>query len=383
MDETNADCTKVTISESDCEEKQNFNVILVPESVLVALSKSTAPAKDDEPVVSTDTPQDCCVKESYDLNTVGNQSLDNSNECHQNKDLTSGPEVIVSEDGEQWFVNIDFTESSHGSGDCGDSTTDIMPDQNFVTNHITVDSSQDLLNMRETQTAFKCTVFNCHRRFKTESDLKIHLESHDKQKIYPCPFPGCPWSFSTPYKLRRHASSHDQTKSFKCNHPGCDVSCSTKYNLKAHQQVHKPEEKSHCALCNISFNSKPQMFKHQRLRHEKEAVFSCTYENCDKKFHTIAARTAHLKTHQRTKSVCWVYNCKKEFNKPASLREHILSKHTKIRPFRCDYPDCNWKFTTNSKLKRHMVTHSGMRRCVPYSFSSLYIIHTSAPLDGL
>lgn len=368
MDETNVNSTKITISQSDSEERQNFNVILVPESVLVALSKSSTSVEDSESIILGDTHQNGSELESYSLDSVANKTLENNDECHQNKDSTPRSGVIVSEDGEEWFVNIDIAkslkESSQSSNDWKDATSSITLDQNqsFTTNTPNVNSSQTITNTTETQKSFKCTVFNCHRRFATESDLKIHLESHDKQKIHQCPFPGCPWSFSTPYKLRRHASSHEQEKSFKCNHPGCDVSCSTKYNLKAHQQVHKPEEKSHCTLCNISFNSKLQMLKHQRLKHEKEAVYSCTYENCDKKFHTIAARTAHLKTHQRTKVICWIDGCKKEFNKPASLREHILSKHTKIRPYKCDYPDCNWEFTTNSKLKRHMVTHTGLKR---------------------
>lgn len=371
MDKTTVDCTKVTICENDCEEKQNFNVILVPESVLVALSKSTTPVKDDESDISNHMHEDRCVLDSSNvdagLNTIATKSLENPNEFHQNKDLPPGSGVIVLEDGEEWFVNIDFTkslkESSQSSRDWKDATSDTLPvhHQSDLTKIQNLESSQGILNIRETQKTFKCTVFNCHRRFTTESDLKIHLENHDKQKIYQCHFPGCPWSFSTPYKLRRHASSHEQTKSFKCNHPGCDVSCSTKYNLKAHQQVHKPEDKSHCALCNISFNSKLQMLKHQRLKHEKEAVFSCSHENCDKKFHTIAARTTHLKTHQRTKIICWFDGCGKKFHKPASLREHVLSKHTKIRPYKCDYPDCCWEFTTNSKLKRHMVTHTGMK----------------------
>lgn len=63
----------------------------------------------------------------------------------------------------------------------------------------------------------------------------------------------------------------------------------------------------------------------------------------------------------------WVYmylcthpGCDKIFRKLSKMRIHLMS-HTGERPFKCSKPGCDWAFTTCYKLKRHEESHQGRK----------------------
>lgn len=216
----------------------------------------------------------------------------------------------------------------------------------------------------QTQTsprAYKCTVFNCRKKFQTNEELLAHEKVHMTAKIYKCNHPDCPWSFKTPYKLKRHLESHKQNKQFNCKYPGCLKTCSTSYNLRVHEKMHLDENNLKCKLCQQQFRDKHKLHKHIRQLHDTEPKLVCSYDNCDRKFHTASALASHMHAHIHPKTEYTCYVCGRKFSRPSTFKEHLYL-HTGERPFKCDYPDCNWAFMAMSKLNRHRQTHTAAKR---------------------
>lgn len=80
-------------------------------------------------------------------------------------------------------------------------------------------------------------------------------------------------------------------------------------------------KKFQCDICGIKFYDVTQYNNHQ-IVHTDERPHKCPYNDCDKRY--------------RTK---------------ASLKAHICI-HTGEKPFQCQL--CDFKFTTNKSMKRHM-----------------------------
>jgi len=59
-------------------------------------------------------------------------------------------------------------------------------------------------------------------------------------------------------------------------------------------------------------------------------------------------------------------NAKKTFKRLDALENHVRSQHTGEAPLICPHPHCGLHFTTNAKLRYHVVLHSGDR---PYKCS--------------
>lgn len=57
---------------------------------------------------------------------------------------------------------------------------------------------------------------------------------------------------------------------------------------------------------------------------------------------------------------CEQAGCKQVFKKLSKLKIHLM-RHTGERPFRCNQPGCDWAFTTAYKLKRHVESHQGRK----------------------
>ncbi|KAK9305358.1 hypothetical protein QLX08_003611 [Tetragonisca angustula] len=66
------------------------------------------------------------------------------------------------------------------------------------------------------------------------------------------------------------------------------------------------------------------------------------------------------------------YGCNLSFRKPSRLKRHIRF-HTGERNYKCTYPECNKAYTNNCHLKRHMETHSLMKKVYMCPECSIYI----------
>ena len=62
---------------------------------------------------------------------------------------------------------------------------------------------------------------------------------------------------------------------------------------------------------------------------------------------------------EKKKNECSV--CKKVFSTLGNMRNHYLTIHQDYRPYVCDYPGCNKKYSISSRYQVHRRTHEGKK----------------------
>ncbi|CAI2375296.1 unnamed protein product [Moneuplotes crassus] len=92
-------------------------------------------------------------------------------------------------------------------------------------------------------TKHRCTVPNCAKSFKTESNRDRHVRFHFKTRPFVCPV--CPKSFTQNGNLKKHLLSHsepnlDTRRVHECS--VCGKKYTEKYTLKTHERKFHPAE---------------------------------------------------------------------------------------------------------------------------------------------
>ena len=86
--------------------------------------------------------------------------------------------------------------------------------------------------------------------------------------------------------------------------------------------------------------------------------FVCTHDGCTKTYTTRFSLRRHMASHSSVKKhVCVL--CFKSFTLAQYLKEHTYT-HTKQKPFACDFPGCNRAFRQAGKLSLHKRTHQNL-----------------------
>ena len=84
--------------------------------------------------------------------------------------------------------------------------------------------------------------------------------------------------------------------------------------------------------------------------------YQCDYGNCTKKYRTRFSLKRHYLSHLGIKQHQCPH-CEKRFRLVQYLNEHIYT-HTGERPFVCNYPGCNKRFRQAGKLSIHKKQHN-------------------------
>ncbi|XP_076461196.1 uncharacterized protein LOC143293811 isoform X2 [Babylonia areolata] len=108
-----------------------------------------------------------------------------------------------------------------------------------------------------------------------------------------------------------------------------------------------------CLTCNHVFSQKGN-FKVHLLTHTNERPWQCDIDNCEKGFRTKESLRRHKLSHMGIKPFECT-ECKKKFCSAFSLQEH-MSLHNDERPYTCSH--CQRNFRQISCLRRHLLTHS-------------------------
>ncbi|XP_050559437.1 zinc finger protein 62 isoform X2 [Spodoptera frugiperda] len=187
---------------------------------------------------------------------------------------------------------------------------------------------------------------NCHA--SVENNMQPFKLIKDD---YSCPI--CEESFRYFGVLLKHVSANHNNNKHICMY--CGKSFRTDPNLRGHiTRRHNKSEKFDCDNCELLFNSKPALKKHQATVHGTKDI-KCI--KCSEKFISQYAMQRHLINSHSTGHKCTY--CDKLFTKNSFMVNHVRRSHLKEKNVECSV--CFEKFFDGARLKMHMVKHVGER----------------------
>jgi uncharacterized Zn-finger protein len=90
-------------------------------------------------------------------------------------------------------------------------------------------------------------------------------------------------------------------------------------------------------------------------KHNTDRQFICSVETCRKQFLDNSKLRRHMLVHTGERPYKWEF-CGKKFSLDFNLRTHLRT-HTGEKPYQCTYPGCNKRFTQSSNLQAHERSH--------------------------
>lgn len=198
------------------------------------------------------------------------------------------------------------------------------------------------------ETPHQC--YLCNKSFPRLEALDGHLQVHREIFTFQCV--RCHRRFSNKAELAEH-----QQKCRKRRYE-CHLCGFTKYGLsfikfKRHMVHHTGMHVLKCSGCSNRFSSYVDLMRHiSKSNHSQLLAKIC--QNCCFHFPTRADRDAHQSKCVRERFECHL--CGRAPKTPKALKNHMISKHTGLKRYKCNF--CSRKFQRKYNLKRHIVTHT-------------------------
>ncbi|XP_051511434.1 zinc finger protein 770 isoform X2 [Myxocyprinus asiaticus] len=254
---------------------------------------------------------------------------------------------------------------------CGSSTQRLQENQTFGEKQepcVTTESADNYVNVND---SFPIPPWN------TQS---VTENCNGKKRIYDCPI--CLKRFGAPSKLKRHYLIHTDQRPFPCSI--CGHAFRQLSNLKIHIRAHTDCKKKTAPFQSHRFNSLPlpeYSVSNSGLKHSTYNCLARTFRSYAPKHLSLqqsntcstdkpkSAATDLIKTESGTASITvskyvserglkmikypqgyWCLTCSKCFKAPSKLKRHILI-HTGQKPFKCTV--CAKAFQQKAYLKIH------------------------------
>ncbi|BGP41525.1 hypothetical protein JCM10450v2_005573 [Rhodotorula kratochvilovae] len=156
-------------------------------------------------------------------------------------------------------------------------------------------------------------------------------------------------------------TSGGRKKKYLCAWPGCGKAYTRPVRLEEHQRSHTGERPLACSECEATFARDTHLKAHMRTHaSEADKPFTCTEDDCDKRFWTNQHLRAHVDSVHRGNGK--TYNCPdctKTFRKHRLLKEHLAVEHEQadFKPLVCSHPGCGKAFKQKHHLKGHEKVH--------------------------
>lgn len=218
---------------------------------------------------------------------------------------------------------------------------------------------------------------HCSAPFRKWCDCANHIWSAHSQDIdlYSCPT--CKYKTAWRVKLEIHAKIHSDQRQFMCSE--CGKAFKQAVQLKNHcvshlKAVNSPNipnwsKNRDCPQCKKTFYDGKSLKKHIQSVHSNLRPYVC--QVCG---HTSANKNRmglHLRQHTGEKPFSCPL-CNFTTGDQNCLRRHAW-RHSRVRPYSC--PHCTYSCIQSNSLKKHILSQhpgaSGVHSCGQCSFSSL------------
>lgn len=255
---------------------------------------------------------------------------------------------------------------------------------------------------------YVCPVNNCGRRYKTRKGLWDHSHTHRPDKPYSCTVPNCSYRCVSSSYLRSHMRAHKEPNSAANQQANSPSTAAANNNIAIQQQqqqsvtvVQQQQAQQQVQQqASVSSAGQQQFFAPGTIiQHPNGAQeFFCGIINCGKSFDNQMAYLNHVKTHaptivtggtqtQQTAQVtaaapttpttpkkknrknpdlarfkCEFEGCSAAYKLKRNLKDHMI-RHTILeKPYRCDWPGCDYGSYKSTNVAKHKSVHSDERK---------------------
>lgn len=216
-------------------------------------------------------------------------------------------------------------------------------------------------NPTTSQTPAICDI--CGKTFGHRRMLQSHLKRHDPSKWDKCKI--CDKSF--PDGLKRHMRTHSGERPFTCDQ--CGASYTQSFALKIHKASHDNSGDEY--YCDICSNGKAFYNRFKFKYHVRSHFLEKTMRTCE----ICGFKTNNLKSHIITRhSTLRPFKCEvchETFKFKAVYRTHLLI-HSESTPYACD--QCDKTFKAEYSLVRHKVVHSEQKNFICTICSKAFLL---------
>lgn len=109
-------------------------------------------------------------------------------------------------------------------------------------------------------------------------------------------------------------------------------------------------------------------------------IHRCTFNGCKRSYNRPAKLEEHVRSHTNTRLfICPHSPCTKDFLRDSHLKQHIKSAHSDVRDYHCNQDGCQKSFLTATRLKRHQAAHDGREkfRCMKTGCGKTFRKHST------
>lgn len=149
---------------------------------------------------------------------------------------------------------------------------------------------------------FKCEIEDCGQLFELQTDLHLHQQKH--AFFYSCPFLNCNLKFENKENLFKHQKIHlPSRKVFVCPFEGCAKKFTATYNLKIHYRIHTGERPYKCDICGASYYDRANYKYHIKTGHlmvpAKDLICNHCHDN-----HSFRTKKQKIIHHDKLQPEC-------------------------------------------------------------------------------